>query len=132
MKYFPGISHAIVKTANDARAMELYNAVAIVFLCFTDDNDYITMFIRKLEGQGTTFNAYVPKHNTVKIPSYVSVPGVSGKPADELKLQALVAFDKVMQKHGLKYHKKYKVFEKTIEEVVDAQCSTGVAQQPTA
>lgn len=85
--------------------------LAIVRLCFTTDEDCIVVKIVKMEGPTSGVTALVPQ-----IPSTV-IPGIAGKVANEAKLEALMAFDRVKQKFGIKFGKQYRVLAKDIEEI---------------
>lgn len=120
-KFFPSITHAIVKTPRDADVMaRMGGAIAMVRLCFLDDNDYILMRINKMEGPTSGVVADVPSFDAkTNDGRTVSICGFAGKVSNEIKLEALLAFDKVKQKFGIKFGKVYKVSAKDIQEIGD-------------
>lgn len=110
-KFFPGITHTIVKTPKDTETMGRLGGLAVVRLCFTTDEDCIIVKIVKMEGFTSGVSAIVPQ-----IPG-TQIPAIAGKVANEAKLEALMAFDRVKQKFGIKFGKQYKVLAKDIEEI---------------
>lgn len=129
-KYFPGVTHAIVKTSTNAKLTE-GGLLAMVYLCFLEDADVIVVQINKMTGPITGATAELPGFSIPYNGKTISVAGLRGKPADEAKLMALVAFDKVKQKFGLKFNKQYKVVAKDITEIggTDAQHVSGVGTE---
>lgn len=126
-KFLPGLSHRIVKTVKSKEAMEkLSGAMALVTLCFTTNDDCINVMVHKMQGPTSGVTASVPGF----IINGKPVDGIQGKVASELKMEALMAFDRVKQKFGLKWNRKYVVYEKTIEEIPDAQHVSGLGAQP--
>lgn len=110
-KFFPGITHTIVKTPKDIATMEKLEGLATVRLCFTTDEDFIVIKIKKMEGPTSGVSAIVPC-----VPGTV-LSAMYGKVANEAKLEALMAFDRVKQKFGIKFGKKYKVTLKDVVEI---------------
>jgi hypothetical protein len=111
-KFFPGLTHAIVKTPTNAEMMtRMGGALAMVRLCFTTDTDFLLIRISKMTGPVSGVVADLPT-----VPG-LSLAGIQGQPADELKMAALIAFDKVKQKFGIKFGKQFKVISNDITEI---------------
>ena len=106
----------------------------MVRLCFTNDNDYILMRIAKMEGPTSGVVANLPSFiATTANGAIVPIAGVAGKPADEVKMIALIAFDKVKQKFGIKFGKQYKVISNDIQEMGGANAVSSPGNgMPTA
>jgi hypothetical protein len=119
-KYFPGVTHCLIRTpetADDMKAMK--DTIAIVSLCFGDDrNLFCPIRIKKMAPPATGVFAEIPMSPIVDKSKKKWGPVLTGQAADEAKMLALVAFDKVLQKYGLKYNKKFRVFAKDIEELI--------------
>jgi hypothetical protein len=113
-KFFPGVTHAIVKTPANADVMTKLDGIAIVRLCFTSDEDFILVKISRMLGPTAGVTAILPVVPVPNIPGTI-ILAIQGKPADEVKIMALMAFDKVKQKFGLKYGKQYKVISNDIQ-----------------
>lgn len=116
-KYFPGITHAIVRTATTKESVEKTGHLAVVYLCFTTDDDNLLVFIGKLPGPTSGVQATLPGFSIDYKGSPTFVPAIRGKAGDEIKMAALIAFDRVKQSRGIKYNKKYKVMTKDITEM---------------
>jgi hypothetical protein len=119
-KYLPGATHSIVRTVHNIQDMQLMNGImALIDVCFgPGDADAVRMIaIKKMEGPTSGATAHIPRTVIVREGKRGWVPVLEGKVADEAKTIALVAFDKVKSKFGLKFNKTYKVFAKDIEEV---------------
>lgn len=110
-KFFPGVTHTIVKTPKDIATMERLGGLATVRLCFTNDEDFIVIKIKKMDGPVSGVAAIVP------CISGTIISAIGGGVANEAKLEALMAFDKVKQKFGIKFGKVYKVLAKDIQEI---------------
>lgn len=121
-KYFPSITHCKVVMPHDAKDMEsLGGTLATVILCFSNEDDVLQPIqIKKMPGPVTGVIAEIPVTTFVHKGKTVFIPILKGKPADEIKLTALIAFDKVKQKYGLKFGKKYRVAG-DVEEIVQEQ-----------
>jgi hypothetical protein len=134
-KYFPGITHCIVRTPKNKEEMEAtQEVIADVALCFGDDSDGLgPIRIKKMQGVISGVSAYPPKALVIENGKKAWLYILNGKVADEAKMTALIAFDKVKQKFGVKYNKKYKVVGDTVEEIGanDAISSSGMGEQPT-
>lgn len=121
LKYFPGITHAHVHTVGSAKLMELRKGVlAYVNLFFGPGNDSTIRLIaiRKMDGLTVGVTAEIPSTTLVgEEGNPVSIPIVSGHAANELKMEALIAFDKVKSAKGLKFNKHYEVFAKEVKEI---------------
>ena len=118
-KYFPGVSYAIVRTMPDKTAMEAAKGVmAYVDLCFDSDESAIKFIgIKKMEGPTTGATAHIPKTAVVVNGETKYKPVLEFKVADEARLLALKAFDRVKQQYGLKFNKIYRVLDKTVEDL---------------
>lgn len=118
-KYFPSVSHALVRTVSDQKAMDrMKGTMAFVDLYMgPGENAICYIAIKKITGPTLGVNAHIPKTPVYVGEKLVYVPVVQGEPAEELKMLALRAFDRVKSAHGLKFSKTYKVLAKTIEEV---------------
>jgi hypothetical protein len=75
--------------------------------------------IKKMQGPVTGLQAHIPKSPVIKDGKTAYVPVVTGKAADEVKLLALVAFDRMKQEFGIKFNKNFRVLAKTIEVIGD-------------
>lgn len=118
-KYFPGVTHCLVQTPITKEDMQaMGNTIATVHLCFAGDFDILgPIRIKKMEGPTSGATAHIPITPIIIGGKKNWIPILRGKLADEAKLEALIAFDKVKQQFGLKFGKTYKVFAKTIEEI---------------
>lgn len=126
-KYFPGVSHCIVRTPKNAEAMtKMEGTIAMVYVCFGADVDNIIVQVKKMEGPTTGATATPPYFTVTGDGKTIRMPGIQGKVANEIKLTALLAFDKVKQQFGLKFGKRYKVLDNAIEEISDAKCIASV------
>ena len=135
-KFFPAVSHAQVRTVADANAMKaMHNTVAFVDIYFGPGENFIGYIgIKKIEGPTLGVQAHIPKTPILVAGKPVYIPIIQGEPADELKMLALKAFDRVKSAYGLKFSKTYKVLAKTVEEIggPNAVSSPGVGGQPAA
>lgn len=118
-KIFPSYTHCIVQTVKDAEAMEnMKGIMAFVDVCLGSDSSAIRFIgIKKMTGPITGLTAHIPKTPFIKEGKTEYHPVVEAEAAAELKQLSLVAFDKVKQQFGLKFGKKYRVFEKKVEEL---------------
>lgn len=112
-KFFPGVSHSVVKTMKDAATIQKMGMLATVRLCFADDMDNIIIGIKKMDGPVSGVTAVLPGFSV----GTLCVPAIQGKVANEAKLIALMAFDQVKQKFGLKFNKMYRVNSKDVQEI---------------
>lgn len=129
-KYFPGVSHYMVRTPKNAETMiRMDGTIAMVYICFGADEDHIVVQVKKMEGPTTGATATPPYFTVNGDTKTIRMSGVQGKVANEVKMMALLAFDRVKQQFGLKFGKRYKVLDNTIEEIIDAQRSTNVGQR---
>lgn len=125
-KFFPGVTHAIVKTVADQKDMDsMAKALAHVYLCFGpgDETSIGPVRIKKMEGPTAGVVAQVPKVPMITNGVKSWDPIVNGKAADEIKLAALVAFDRVKSAQGLKFNKSYRV-AKEVEEIVTTNAAS--------
>lgn len=132
-KIFPGVTHGIVRTVQNTDDMKAMNGImAFVDLCFGPGDNHAIKFIaiKKMEGPVTGLTAHIPKTVLIKDGTKTYAPLLEGKPADEAKMLALVAFDKVKSAYGLKFNKTYRVLAKAVEEV-HAETDAGVSQTST-
>lgn len=108
----------------------------MVRLCFTNDTDFLIVRISKMQGPTTGVVANLPSFAaTTSKGDIIPIAGIQGKPADEVKMMALIAFDKVKQKFGIKFGKQYKVISNDIQEMGGTNGtirSPGVGGNPTA
>ena len=120
-KYFPGVSYAIVRTMPDKESMDAMDGtMAFVDLCFDSDTSAIRFIgIKKMAGPTTGATAHVPK-TVVAVKANGDrkyAPVLEFKVADEARLLALKAFDRVKQQYGLKFNKIYRVLDKIVEDL---------------
>jgi hypothetical protein len=119
-KYFPGITHAHVHTVSSAKLMAAREGtIAHVNLFFgPGDTSCIRLIaIKKINGPTSGVIAEVPMVPLIGETKTVNVPIVAGHAADELKMEALIAFDKVKSSKGLKFDKHYEVIAKEVKEI---------------
>lgn len=135
-KYFPSLTHCKVITIHDAKDMEATEGtLAVVTLCFGSDTDTLQpIAIKKMPGPTSGVIAQVAKAPVKYNGKNIWISMLNGKLADEAKMEALIAFDKVKSIHGLKYNKRYRVDAKGVEEigVTNAERSPGLGGQPTS
>lgn len=121
-KYFPGVTYCLVRTPTNTETMKkVGDALAFVHLCFGSDEDYILVQIKKMEGFTSGVTAFLPYFVATSEDKTLLIPAIQGKVANEAKLSALIAFDQVKQKFGLKFGRRYKVYEKSVEEIKSAK-----------
>lgn len=134
-KYFPGITHCIVHMPKDSQEITATGGVICnVSLYFGNDSDGLgPIRIKKMAGVVSGVTAHAPKAMAIVDGKKVWIHVLNGKVADEAKLLALIAFDSVKQRFGIKYNKKYRVTGNIIEEigVTDVVSCAGVGEQPT-
>lgn len=119
-KYFPGVTHSIVRTTYCAEDMKAMNGVmAFVDVVFGpgDANAIRMISIKKMEGPTAGITAHIPRTISIQQGKRLWIPVLEHKLADEIKMVALIAFDKVKSQFGLKFNKTYRVLAKTVEEV---------------
>lgn len=94
--------------------------IAFVNLYFGPGNDsYIGLIpIKKMEGPVSGVTAHIPKTPIVGEEKVIYCPIVTGHAANEIKMEALIAFDKVKAAHGLKFNKHYEVMGKDVREIL--------------
>lgn len=116
--------------------VQMKNTIAFVDLCFgKDDNTAIGLIsIRKISGPTAGVTAHIPKTPVYRHGKLMYIEMIQGAAADELKMLALIAFDKVKQMFGLKFDKSYRVGPSIVVEKLgedNAERSSGVGQQST-
>ncbi len=119
-KYFPGVTHSIVRTVHCAEDMKLMKGVlAFVDVCFgPGDCDAVRMIaIKKMSGPIAGVTAHIPRTILIREGKKGWIPVIEGKAAEEAKMTALIAFDRVKSAHGLKFNKTYRILAKTVEEI---------------
>lgn len=119
-KYLPGVTHTIITTAKNQDDMtSMKGMMAHVDLCFGpgDEHGIHGIGIRKMEGPVTGLTAHIPKTPMITTGKTTYTPVLSGKLAEEAKLLALVAFDRIKQVKGLKFGQKYRIVGTSIEEL---------------
>lgn len=119
-KFLPGVTHALVVTSTNKEDMDkMHGIMANVNLCFGpgDEHALCSIGIKKMEGPVTGLTAHIPKTARITNGKTTYEPTLTGKLADEAKLLALTAFDRVKQSHGLKFGKRYRVIANAVEEI---------------
>jgi len=118
-KHLSGVSHCLVRTAaTEADMQGMDGTIATVALCFGDDkNVFCPIKIKRVPGPTVHFSAELPKSVTLNKGEKTIYHVLMGPIGEEAKMMALVAFDKVKQASGLKFGKKFRVFDKKVEEV---------------
>lgn len=119
-KFFPGVTHAIVSTVYDKIDMDSMKGVlAFVEVCFGpgDDSSLCRILIKKMDGPTAGVTAHVPNAICLHGGKKEWLPIAKGAVADELKMLALIAFDRVKSAYGLKFNKTFRVLAKSVEEI---------------
>jgi hypothetical protein len=117
-KHFPGVTHAIVRTVKGQSDLDSSGAIAYVSLCFINDDDaLLPITIKKMTGPTSGITAHIPKTRILYGGKPYIMEVLKGAAADEVKMAALVAFDQMKQKVGVKWDKKYRVNSTGVEEI---------------
>ena len=108
-KYFPSYTHTTVKSIkNEIDSIAMNNTIALVSIHFGDACAIQHIAIKKMHLISGVI-AHIPMSAMIVDNKKEWYSIVTGPAAEELKLLALVAFDRVKQLHGLKYNRTYRV-----------------------